>query len=376
MLDVYGSRGLTLVRGEGATVWDAEGRSYLDCVGGHGALALGHRHPGLLAALRTQSELLWMTPGSFGNPARSALADALHQVLPPSLNKTFLSNSGAESVEAAIKFARLHTGRPGLVAADGGFHGRTMGALSITSEPRFREGFEPLLPHVRRVPFNDSESLGQVMDDTVAALILEPVQGERGVFPATAEYLQAARTACDDAGALLVFDEVQTGFGRTGKMFAFEHFGIVPDILCLSKSLASGLPLGATVVRSDIEVPIGAHGSTFGGNPIACAVAHAGISVLSDDALLSDADAKGRRLADRLRDPGLTLVKEVRQIGLMLAVQLRVRARPFLEQLQNRGVLVLSSGSRTLRLLPPLVITDEQIDQVATALSAVLAETP
>ena len=374
LLDVYGSRGITLVRGEGATVWDEEGRSYVDCVGGHGSLALGHRHPALLAALRTQSDLLWMVPGSFQSPARSDLVRALHGVLPSSLDRTFLSNSGTESVEAALKFARLHTGRSGLVAAEGGFHGRTMGALSVTGEARHREGFGPLIPEVRRVPFNDPDALRECLDDSVAGLILEPVQGERGVYPASPEYLKAARAACDEVGALLIFDEVQTGFGRTGKLFAFEHSGVVPDILCLSKSIASGLPLGATVVRQDIRIPIGSHGSTFGGNPIACAVAAAGIAVLAEEGFLSHAEVKGRRLADRLGDPGLTLVKEVRQIGLMLGVQLRVRARPFVERLQASGVLVLPSGTRTIRLLPPLVISDEQVDQVADALIEVLTQ--
>ena len=282
LVDVYGSRGLTLVRGAGATVWDDQGRAYIDCVGGHGSLALGHGHPALMAAFRAQGDLLWMAPGSFGNPARTSFVDALHDVLPPVLARTFLSNSGTESVEAAIKFARLHTGRAGLVAAEGGFHGRTLGALSVTGEQRYRSGFEPLLPGVRTVGFNDIEALREGIDDSVAAFIVEPVQGERGVYPATAEYIEAAREACDRAGALLIFDEVQTGFGRTGKLFAFEHFGVIPDVLCLSKSIASGLPLGATVVRRDIEIPIGAHGSTFGGNPVACAVAREGIAQLSD----------------------------------------------------------------------------------------------
>src|SRR5690606_15757534 len=272
-LDVYGKRGLTLVHGEGALVRDAEGRAYVDCIGGHGALALGHRHPALEAALRRQAEEIWFVPGSFTSPVRARYLERLHGVLPASLARTFLSNSGTEAVEAALKLARANTGRPAFVAAVRGFHGRTLGALSVTAESHYREPFMPLLADVRHVPFNDPERLREAVDGDVAAIVLEPVQGEGGVRPADPGYLREARRIADEAGALLVFDEVQTGFGRTGRMFAFEHSGVVPDVLCLAKSIAGGLPLGATVAREGLDLPGGTHGSTFGGNPLVVAVA-------------------------------------------------------------------------------------------------------
>ncbi len=372
-LDVYGRRGLTLVRGEGAVVWDENGRPFIDCIGGHGALALGHRHPALTAALQAQAARLWYTPGSFQNPARTAFLEALHQRIPRELARTFLSNSGTEAVEAGLKFARLHTGRSGLVAAEGGFHGRTMGSLSVTAERRYRDPFEPLVPGVRRVRFNDPEALTEAIDDSTAAVILEPVQGEGGVHPASTEFLQAARQACDDSGALLILDEVQTGFGRTGALFAFQRSGIVPDILCLAKSVAGGLPLGATVLRRGIEVPSGAHGSTFGGNPIACAVGRAVLQVLSEPGFLDSVEEKGARLADRIRRSESLQVKDVRQVGLMVGIQVRTRARVFVQALQERGVLALTAGSRVIRLLPPLVISDSQLSEVEEILLDVLA---
>lgn len=375
-LDVYGKRGLSLVEGAGARVRDAEGREYLDCIGGHGALALGHRHPALAEALRAQAERIWIVPGSFGAPPRARLLERLHEALPSDLDRTFLSNSGTEAVEAALKIARAHTGRPTFVAAARGFHGRTLGALSVTAEARYRAPFEPLLGDVRRVPFNDTEALRAATDGDVAAVVLEPVQGEAGVHPADPDFLLAARAACDATGALLVLDEVQTGFGRTGRMFAFEHSGVVPDVLCLAKSIAGGLPLGATVVRRGVSLPLGGHGSTFGGSPLACAVARATLDVLLDGDVLAGVEPRGARLHARILDAGLPLVREVRRVGLMVGIQLRLPVRPYLARLQDRGVLALASGSTVLRLLPPLVITDEEIDAVADALVDVLSEAP
>lgn len=364
-LDVYGKRGIALVSGKGAVVRDAEGRAYLDCIGGHGALPLGHDHPALMAALQRQAGGLWFTPGSFASPPRAEFLERLHAALPPELDRTFLSNSGTEAVEAAMKIARAHTKRPDFLAAVRGFHGRTLGALSLTFEAHYREAFEPLVGGVRRVPFNRVEALTEAMDGDVAAVVLEPVQGEGGVHVATPEFLEAAREACDAHGALLVFDEVQTGFGRTGALFAFEHSGVVPDVLCLSKGIAGGLPLGATVVRRGIELATGLHGSTFGGNPIAVAVASATLETLTTSDLVASAERKGRRIADRIREAGITGVREVRQIGLMIGIQLRGPVRPWLAALQANGLLALSAGSTVLRLLPPLVISDEETDRIA-----------
>lgn len=371
-LDVYGKRGLVLVDGAGARVRDASGREYLDCIGGHGALNLGHRHPALAEALGAAMQGPWFVPGSYATPARTLLLERLVAALGPPLERVFLSNSGTEAVEAALKIARAHTGRSGFVAAVRGFHGRTLGALSVTAEARYREPFEPLLAGVRRVPFNKPEALAEAVDGTVAALILEPVQGEGGVHPATPAYLEAAREACDRAGALLILDEVQTGFGRTGSLFAFQAMGARPDVVCLAKSIAGGLPLGATAVRGRIDLPVGSHGSTFGGSPLACAVALATLDVLETTDLVTEAARRGAALADAVREARLDVVREVRQVGLMIGIQLKVPVRPYLAALQDEGVLALAAGNTVLRLLPPLVITDEEVERVAEVVVRVL----
>jgi acetylornithine/LysW-gamma-L-lysine aminotransferase len=243
----------------------------------------------------------------------------------------------------------------------------------VTSEPRYREPFEPLLADVRPVPFNRPEALAEAVDASVAALILEPVQGEGGVHPGDPEFFRAAREACDRAGALLLLDEVQTGFGRTGTLFAFERLGVVPDVLCMAKSIAGGLPLGAVAVRTGITLPVGSHGTTFGGSPLACAVAEATLDVLADGTLLADVEPKGRVIAGRIRDAGLEVVREVRQIGLMIGIQLRTQVRPYLQALQAEGVLALAAGSTVLRLLPPLVISVDDAVHVAEVVVRVLA---
>lgn len=372
-LDVYGKRGLTLVSGRGSRVRDADGNEYIDCIGGHGALALGHRHPALEAALADQAKRMWFVPGMYGSPPRTRFLERLHEALPPELDRTFLSNSGTEAMEAALKIARAHTGRSDFVAMVRGFHGRTMGALSVTAEARYREPFEPLLESVRRVPLNKAAALQEAVDSQVAAVVLEPVQGEGGVHVADPGFLRAAREACDAAGALLVFDEVQTGFGRTGRLFAFEHSGVVPDVLCLAKSIAGGLPLGATVVRSGIGLELGTHGSTFGGNPIACAVARATLDVLMDSDLLEQVQRIGDLICEPVRSSSPKIVREIRQVGLMIGIQLKRPARPYVRALQDRGVLALTAGKSVLRLLPPLVLTAEEASEVGQKLAAVLS---
>ncbi len=375
-LDVYGKRGLTLVSGQGSRVRDADGNEYTDCIGGHGALALGHRHPVLQAALAEQAQQMWFVPGAYGSLPRTRFLERLHEALPPELDRTFLSNSGTEAIEAALKIARVHTGRAGFVAAVRGFHGRTMGALSITAEARYREPFEPLLSSVRRVPLNKPRALEAAVDSEVAAVVLEPVQGEGGVRVADPGFLRAARTACDDAGALLVFDEVQTGFGRTGRLFAFEHSGVIPDVLCLAKSIAGGLPLAATVVRSGIDLELGTHGSTFGGNPIACAVARATLDVLLDSDLIDRVEGIGGLICQPTRERAPGIVREIRQVGLMIGIQLKQPARPYVRALQERGVLALTAGRSVLRLLPPLVMGAEEASKVGAILADVLSEGP
>jgi acetylornithine/LysW-gamma-L-lysine aminotransferase len=367
----------TIVRGLGAEVWDETGRRYIDCVAGQGSANLGHCHPAVVRAVQDQAARLISCPATLGNDARTALLRRLAEVTPPGLDRFFLCNSGTEAVEAAIKAARLTTGRPGIVAARRGFHGRTLGALSATWERAYREPFEPLVPGVRFVPFDDVPALEAAIDETVGLVLLEPVQGEGGVYPASPGYLRAAADLCRERGALLALDEVQTGFGRTGTMFACDAEDVAPDLLCLAKSMAGGLPMGALACGRRVEAfPPGAHGSTFGGNPLACAAAVAAIGVLVEERLPERAAETGAYLLDRLRGLDAPQVRVVRGRGLMIGLELRGRVRPVVAALRQHGVLALVAGLTVLRLLPPLVITREQCDDVVEALRDVLRKGP
>ncbi len=360
---------LTIVRGAGAELWDEAGRRYIDCVGGQGSANLGHCHPAVVQAIREQAERLLSCPTMLGNDARDALLRRLADVTPPGLDRLFLCNSGTEAVEAAIKAARLATGRPGIVAAQRGFHGRTMGALAATWEKRYRAPFEPLLPGVRFVPYNDITALQEAIDDTVGLVLLEPVQGEGGVHTAAPGYLRAAAAVCRERGAVFALDEVQTGFGRTGAMFACEHDGVAPDLLCMAKSMAGGLPMGALAFGPRVEsFPAGAHGSTFGGNPLVCAAATAAIGALVDERLPARAADTGTYLIERLRALDIPEARAVRGRGLMVGLELRGKARPVVSVLRERGVLALTAGLTVLRLLPPLMITPAQCDEVVAAI--------
>lgn len=366
---VYPKRQLAIVRGEGATLWDADGRSYIDCVGGQGSANLGHCHPAVSAAIQQQASTLISCTEIFYNDQRAAYLAELAAVLPEGLGRIFLCNSGAEAIEGALKIARLLTGRTEVIATVRGFHGRTMGALSATFEPRYREPFAPLLAGFQHVPYDKIAALEAAVNEHTAAVILEPVQGEGGVRPASGAYLAAAQQLCHERGALLIVDEIQTGFGRTGRMFAVEHYGIVPDILALAKSIAGGLPMGAVAFHQRFgPLPQGAHGSTFGGNPLQCAAARAVLKVLQEEHLAQQAAEKGAYLIEQLRALKLGKVREVRGLGLLVGLELKERVQPFLPVLIEHGVLALPAGPNVLRLLPPLVISYEQLDAVVAAI--------
>ncbi|MXW65565.1 MAG: acetylornithine/succinylornithine family transaminase [Gemmatimonadales bacterium] len=373
-LEVFPKRDLTIVRGEGACVWDDEDRRYIDCVGGIGVASIGHANPAVAEAVAEQARVLVSCPGIFYNDVRARLLAELVSIAPAGLTGAFLCNSGAEAVEAAIKFARLATGRTGVVSAMRGFHGRTLGALSATHKKEYREPFGPLVPGFSFVPFNHVEKLRAAVGEDTAAVIVEPVQGEGGVRPASPDYLQAARRICDEAGAVLVFDEIQTGFCRTGRMFACDRYGVAPDVLCLAKAIAGGVPLGAVLAQERLQPPPGRHGTTFGGNPLACAAALAAIRFMRDERLDERAEALGARFSERFARHGPARVRAVRQVGLMIGVELRERCRPYLEPLAERGILALPAGTTVIRLLPPLVITEAQIDEVADTLARVLSD--
>ena len=367
-------RGPTFVRGSVATLWDEDGNEYIDCGASFGVGNLGHCNPAIVEAIEAQARELIHVGPVFGTTAKAAFVEKLLSVAPRNLGRVFLSNSGSEAVEAAIKFARASTRRKKIIAAMRGFHGRTMGALSATWRKDFREPFEPLVPGFEHVPFNDIEALRKAIDHDTAAVILEAVQGEGGVHVASPEYLPAAREACDRTGALLILDEVQTGMGRTGRLFAVERWGVEPDLLTLAKSLAGGVPIGATLATEDVERAFqGSHNSTFGGNPLACAAGTAAIDYTVRERLWERADRLGTVGIEKLRGLEAPSVREIRGLGLMIGIELRGKAAPVLQALQEEGVLAIGGGSSVVRLLPPLVIPNDQWSSALDVLGRTLS---
>jgi len=371
---LYTKRQLAIVRGDGALLYDEDGREYIDCVGGQGSANLGHGNTAVADALAAQARTLASCTELFYNDRRAELYDVLASLLPASLDRMFLCNSGTEAVEGALKFARAATKRVGVVATMRGFHGKTMGALSATWGPEYRDVFGPLVPGFSHVPFNKPEALGAAITSDTAAFIVELVQGEGGVRPATREFIHEAARLCRDRGALLVFDEVQTGFCRTGTMFALEQYEVVPDILCLAKSIAGGLPMGAIAFSRAVgDLPKRSHSSTFGGNPLACAAAIAAIGEMRRLDLATRARERGAQLLGGLRAIRSDKVREVRGLGLLAGIELKENAGPTLKALQDEGVLALGAGPTVVRYLPPLVISAPQIDRVLVATAKVLA---
>ena len=374
-IPLHADRGITLVRGEGSYLWDDRDRKYLDLMTNYGVNLLGHNHPAVTEAIQAQAAKLTNAHQSFDTPARREFIEALAALLPPELTRISFGNSGAEAVEAAIKYARVATGRTGIIAAQRAYHGRTFGALAATADAKYRDPFKPMLEGVRHVPFNDVHAIGEVMDDSIAAVIIEPIQGEGGIRLPADGYLKSIREHCDRHGTLLICDEIQTGF-RTGSPFAFTRDGIVPDILCLSKSIANGLPLGVTVTTEAISerIPRGSHGSTFAGNPLVCAAGAATLKVLSDDGLHLKAAQLGEHFQQKLRGLGLPQVREVRGRGLMLAVELKNPATPVIKAMQLKGILVLPGGGTVIRFLPSILITNAQLDEAVDVLVGVLGQ--
>ena len=370
--EVSPKRDLAIVRGEGATLYDERGRGYIDCVAGVGVASVGHANPDVARAIGEQARSLITCPGIFYNDVRARLLAKLVSVTPPSVTRAFLCNSGTEANEAAIKLAMHATGRRHFVCAMRGFHGRTLGALSATH--KHRNAYEPLLDGFEFVPFNNADRLRAAVGDDTAAVIVEIVQGEGGVRIGDAGFFTAARDICDAHGALLIVDEVQTGFCRTGRFFACEHSGVKPDILCLAKAMAGGVPMGAVLAGDAVRAEVGIHGSTFGGNPLACAASLATIEVMEREGLAEQARAKGARFAAAFAQRESSKVRGFRQIGLMIGIELKERARPHIEALMARGVLALPAGPTVIRLLPPLVIAEEALDEVAVNLHEVLGD--
>jgi len=372
---VSSKRPLAIVRGKGAHVWDDSGREYIDCVGGQGTANIGHGNAVVADAIVEQARTLISLTEVFYNDKRAAVEEKLVQISPNHANRVYLCSSGTEAIETGIKLARYSTGRTGIVAFMRGFHGRTMGALSATWEPKYREPFVPLVPDFSHAPYDNLDKAREAITDKTAGVIVEVVQGEGGVRPGSQEFLRGLQDLCRERGAMLIVDEVQTGFCRTGKMFASEHFGLEGDFVCVAKSIAGGLPMGAVMIGERVKKlePM-IHGSTFGGNPLACAASIAAIGYMEQENLAARATELGAYMKGRLERIESPMIREVRGLGLMIGVELKQKVTPYLMALMERGVLALPAGLNVLRLLPPLVIEKSDLDIVADEIEYVLQE--
>ncbi len=372
MGNLYQRFPVTIEKGLGSRVWDTDSNEYIDCMGGYGVALVGHRNERVVNALKSQLEKIITVHSSLYNKTREEFLRMLISIAPKGLSQVHLTNSGAESVEAAIKFARKFTGKKGMIAMNGSYHGKSMGALSLTFNPKYRKMFQPLVEKTSFAKFGDIESLRSTIDEDTGLVILEPIQGESGINVAPEGFLQEVRKLCDEKGILLIFDEIQTGLGRTGRMWASEHWNTSPDIMCLAKGIAGGVPMGATLVKSEIlgVMSKGEHTSTFGGNPLSCAAGIATLQALTQDGLIENAEKMGKKLYEGLENlkEKHKIVREIRGKGLMIGMELRFEVKNILMDGIKNGVLFLYSGRNILRLLPPLVISEEDVTKVLETL--------
>ena len=382
LIPVYNRYSLAIARGKGVFVYDLEGRRYLDFITGIGVNALGHAHPRIVKVIREQAARAIHLSNLYYNEYQGALAKKLSEL--SGLQRVFFSNSGTEAIEGALKVARAAGHQRGgeakskVVAVEGSFHGRTFGALSVTGQQKYRDLFQPLLAGVTFVPLNDVAALRQAVDDSTCALVLEPIQGEGGIRECSAEFLGEARAACDRHRAVLIFDEIQCGLGRTGKMFAFQDGGVTPDIVVVAKPIAAGLPLGAFIAREELSaaLPSGQHGTTFGGGPLACRVALEYFAILEEEHLLENAARVGAYFNEQLKSVAgkSSLVRQVRGRGLMQAMELTIPARPLVDQALSEGVLFNSTHETVLRFLPSFLIEEKHVDKGIRVVGKLLRE--
>ena len=356
---------VTIEKGLGAHVWDINNKEYIDCMGAYGVALVGHRNERVVNAIRSQIDKIITVHSSLYSKTREEFLETLFTVAPQGLTQAHLNNSGAEAIEAAMKFARKFTGKKGMIAMNGSYHGKSMGALSITFNPKYRKSFQPLVDGATFSPFGDLESLRSKINDDTGFIILEPIQGESGIHVAPDGFLQDVRKICDENGILLIFDEIQAGLGRTGRMWASDHWNTVPDILCIAKGIAGGVPMGVTMVRPDILDCInkGEHSSTFCGNPLSCAAGTATLQALTQDGLIGNAEKMGNMFRDGLHllKEKHNVIREIRGKGLMIGVELKFEVKDILMEGIEKNLLLLYSGRNILRLLPPLVITEDDV---------------
>ncbi len=378
MGNLYQRFPVTVEKGVGSHAWDVDGKEYIDCMGGYGVALVGHQNQRVNNAIKEQIDKIITVHSSLYNKTREEFLKLLVGLAPEKLTQVHLNNSGAEAIEAAMKFARKFTGKKGMVAMKGSYHGKSFGALSLTFNPKYKKAFAPLVEKVSFASYGDIESLKEVIDEDTAFVILEPIQGESGIIVAPDGYLQEVRKICDEKGILLIFDEIQAGLGRTGRLWACDHWNTAPDILCLAKGIAGGVPMGATLVRPDILASIskGEHSSTFGGNPISCAAGTASLKALTEDGLIENSEKMGkifREGLEKLKEKH-TMIREIRGKGLMIGIEMKFEVKDILMGLIREGVLMLYSGRNILRILPPLVISEEDITKVLHALDSILTE--
>ncbi len=378
-LPVYARHSITFLDGKGAQVRDVHGKTYIDALAGVAVNSLGHCHPRVVNAIKEQSEKLLHVSNFYVTPQQAQLTQKLTEL--SGLDRAFFSNSGTEAVEAGIKAARAYGNQSGkggrIITFEGCFHGRSLATIA-TGKKAYQEGFEPIPEGFQQVPFNDIDALKAAVDEQTCAVLIEPVQGEGGVRVADRSFMEELRNLCDEKGLLLIFDEVQCGMGRTGSLFAFENYGVKPDILALAKALGGGVPIGATLFSEDAAKALGPgkHGSTFGGNPLACAAALATLGTIEEEKLSERADRSGERAFARLKDlqGKMDAIVDVRGVGLMIGVELKSNARDVLGHMIERGVLGNVTGGEVLRLVPPLVITDQELDRVLEVMEEAIAE--
>ncbi|PSQ47314.1 aspartate aminotransferase family protein [Halobacteriales archaeon SW_7_65_23] len=370
---IYSKKPIQIESGDGVYMSDDGGTEYLDMGGSYACVPLGHGHDAVRSAVDEQLSKLTYVQATYPVGIREELYGTLVDAAPGDIDNVWLCNSGTEANEAALKFSRSATGNTNFVASMQAFHGRTMGSLSLTWKKKYKKHYEPLLEDVEFVPYNDSEAMAEAVDDDTAAVMLEPIQGEGGINPATTEFLETAREATDEAGAALIFDEIQTGLGRTGRLWECERTGVVPDIVTSAKGLGNGLPIGTTLCRDWIAEDYGSHASTFGGNPVIAAAANATVSTIREEDLPAHAAEMGEYLRDRVeRDLG-NAVRDVRGQGLMIGIEVGRSANSVLRDLAiEHGILALPAGRTVVRLLPPLVIEEEHADRVVDALAEVM----
>ena len=378
MGNIYQRFPVTIERGLGAHVWDADGKEYIDCMGGYGVALVGHCNPRVVKAIKAQLDKIITVHSSLYNKTREEFLEKLIKISPKNLNQVYLNNSGTEAVEAAIKFARKFTGKKKMVAMNGSYHGKSLGALSVTFNQKYRKAFEPLVDTVQFSSYGDIEALRNTVDADTAMVIMEPIQGESGIIVPPDGFLQEVRKLCDEKGIVLVFDEIQAGLGRTGKMWASQHWNTVPDIMCLAKGIAGGVPMGATLVRPDILSTIskGEQSSTFGGNPLSCAAGIGAIDALIEDNLVENAERNGKIFKDgleRIKEKH-KIIREIRGKGLMIGVEMKFEVKDILFDGITNNLLLLYSGKNILRLLPPLVISESDINKALETLDVIITK--